>query len=49
MFVLALVLILFCLSVLAVLRAHWKTRQPVTQNPITGASHPEGMPSVRRN
>jgi hypothetical protein len=36
MFVIAFVLALFCLSLLAVLRAHWKTRQPVPQKSITG-------------
>lgn len=40
-YLIALVLALFCLSLLAVLRAHWKTRQPVPQNPITGVMYNE--------
>lgn len=46
MFVLAFVLALFCLSLLTVLRPHWKTRKPVPQTPITGAFHPEARPSI---
>jgi hypothetical protein len=38
-YVIALVLALFCLSLLAVLRTHWKTRQPVPQNPMTGHAY----------
>jgi hypothetical protein len=34
-YVIALVPALFCLSVLAVLRAHWTTRQPVPQKSMT--------------
>lgn len=32
----AFVVALLCLSMLAVLRAHWKTRQPVPQKSMTG-------------
>jgi hypothetical protein len=39
MFVIAFVLALFCLSLLAVLHTHWKTRQPVPQNSMTGQAY----------
>ena len=38
-YVIALVLALFCLSLLAVLGAHWKTRQPVPQKSMTGQAY----------
>ena len=39
MFVIVFVVALFCLSVLAALRTHWKTRQPVPQNSMTGQAY----------
>lgn len=35
-FVIAFAVALLCLSLLAVIRTHWKTRQPVPQKSITG-------------
>jgi hypothetical protein len=39
MFVIAFVLALFCLSLIAVLRTPWKTRQPMRQNSMTGQAY----------
>src|SRR5438552_16492790 len=39
-FVIAFAVALLCLSLLAVIRTHWKTRQPVPQKSITGSLSP---------
>ena len=46
-FVIAFAVALLCLSLLAVIRTHWKTRQPVPQKSITGSLFPSSCVTRR--